>query len=214
MPMDDKNGKMRILIADDHFVVRIGLAAVIDSQPDMTVVDQAENGQQAVDLFIRHKPDIVLIDLRMPVLSGLEATRRIRREFPNARIVVLTTFDGDEDIYRALEAGAGAYLLKHTLKDELIAAIRAVHQGKRYIPSGVAMRLAERPPLSDLTERELEVLRLMARGLPNSDIATTLSISVGTVKTHINRILSKMGVRDRTQAVTTAIQRGLVHPSQ
>jgi two-component system NarL family response regulator len=211
--MDD-NGRIRILVADDHFVVRIGLAAVIDSQPDMTVVDQAENGQEAVDLYRKHVPDVLVVDLRMPVLSGLEATSAIRREFPDAHIVVLTTFDGDEDIFRALQAGAGAYLLKHTLKDELIAAIKAVHQGKRHIPAGVAMRLAERPPLSDLTDRELEVLNLMARGMPNSEIATNLSISVGTVKTHINRILSKLGARDRTQAVTTAIQRGLVHPGR
>jgi two-component system NarL family response regulator len=209
--MDDK-GRIQILVADDHFVVRIGLAAVIDSQPDMVVVGQAENGQEAVDLYRKNTPDVLLIDLRMPMLSGLEATSAIRKEFPDARIVVLTTFDGDEDIYRALQAGAGAYLLKHTLREELITAIRAVYQGKRYIPTGVAQRLAERPPLSDLTERELEVLRLMAKGFPNSDIATTLSISVGTVKTHINRILNKLGARDRTQAVTSAIQRGLVHP--
>ena len=210
----ESNGKIRVLVADDHFVVRIGLAAVIDAQPDMIVIDQAENGQQAIELYRKHSPDVVLMDLRMPVVSGLEATTAIRKDFPDARIVVLTTFDGDEDIFRALQAGAGAYLLKHTLKEELLAAIKAVNQGKRYIPTGVAMRLAERPPLSDLTDREIEVLRLMAEGLSNSDISATLSISVGTVKTHINRILSKLGARDRTQAVTTAIQRGLVHPGK
>jgi len=210
----ESNGKIRVLVADDHFVVRIGLAAVIDAQPDMIVIDQAENGQQAIELYRKHSPDVVLMDLRMPVVSGLEATTAIRKDFPDARIVVLTTFDGDEDIFRALQAGAGAYLLKHTLKEELLAAIKAVNQGKRYIPTGVAMRLAERPPLSDLTDREIEVLRLMAEGLSNSDISDTLSISVGTVKTHINRILSKLGARDRTQAVTTAIQRGLVHPGK
>src|SRR5262249_26760 len=185
----ESNGKIRVLVADDHFVVRIGLAAVIDAQPDMIVIDQAENGQQAIELYRKHSPDVVLMDLRMPVVSGLEATTAIRKDFPDARMGVLTTFDGDEDIFRALQAGAGAYLLKHTLKEELLAAIKAVNQGKRYIPTGVAMRLAERPPLSDLTDREIEVLRLMAEGLSNSDISATLSISVGTVKTHINRIL-------------------------
>lgn len=207
----EENYRIRILIADDHFVVRMGLAALINSQPDMEVVAEAGNGRQAIDLFREHQPDVILMDLRMPVMPGLDATRSIMSEYPGARIVVLTTYDGDEDIYRALQAGAKAYLLKDVLGDGLLAAIREVHAGRRHLPANVAARLAGRLPLSNLTSRELEVLELIAKGMTNGDIAAALGISNGTVKIHVNNILSKLGVSDRTQATATALQRGIVH---
>ena len=202
---------IRILVADDNFLVRLGLGAVLNAQSGMTVIAEAGNGRQAVELFRQHTPDIVLMDLRMPLMTGVEATRAIRSEDPGARIIVLTTYDGDEDIYRALQAGARAYLLKDVLREDLLAAIRAVHAGQRHIPPAVAARLAERLPLSDLTARELEVLNLIVKGMSNSEIGAALTISTGTVKIHVNNILSKLGVSDRTQAATTALQRGIVH---
>jgi two-component system NarL family response regulator len=202
---------IRILIVDDHFVVRMGLTTVINAQPDMRVVAEAGNGRQALELFREHKPDITLMDLRMPIMSGLEATKAIRDEFPDARIIVLSTYDGDEDIYRALEAGAWSYLFKDALKGDLLTAIHEVGSGRRYIPRAVAARLAERLPLSDLTPRETEVLKLIVKGSSNSEIAKSLAISIGTVKIHVNNILSKLGVNDRTQAATTALSRGIVH---
>jgi DNA-binding NarL/FixJ family response regulator len=202
---------IRILIADDHFVVRMGLTAVIHTQPDMTVVAEATTGRQAVELFRAHRPDIALMDLRMPEMDGIEAITAIRQEFPESRFIVLTTYDGDEDIYRALQAGARAYLLKDMLRDGLVEAIRAVHAGQRRLPAEVANRLAERMNRTELTARELEVLRLIVLGRSNKEIAAELSIAEGTVKIHINNILSKLGVSDRTQAATFALQRGIVH---
>ena len=207
----DEGNSIRILVADDNFLVRLGLGAVLNAQSGMTVVAEAGNGRQAVELFRQHMPDIVLMDLRMPLMTGVEATKDIRSEYPGARIIVLTTYDGDEDIYRALQAGARAYLLKDVLREDLLAAIRAVHAGQRHIPPAVAARLAERLPLSDLTARELEVLKLIVKGMSNSEIGAALTISTGTVKIHVNNILSKLGVSDRTQAATTALQRGIVH---
>src|SRR5882672_2943302 len=207
----DEGNSIRILVADDNFLVRLGLGAVLNAQSGMTVVAEAGNGRQAVELFRQHTPDIVLMDLRMPLMTGVEATKAIRSEDPGARIIVLTTYDGDEDIYRALQAGARAYLLKDVLREDLLAAIRAVHAGQRHIPPAVAARLAERLPLSDLTARELEVLKLIVKGMSNSEIGAALTISTGTVKIHVNNILSKLGVSDRTQAATTALQRGIVH---
>ena len=207
----DEAKPIRILVADDNFLVRLGLGAVLNAQSGMTVVAEAGNGRQAVELFRQHTPDVVLMDLRMPLMTGVEATRAIRIEYPGARIIVLTTYDGDEDIYRALQAGARAYLLKDVLREELLSAIRAVHLGQFHIPPAVAARLAERLPLSDLTARELEVLKLIVKGMSNSEIGTALTISTGTVKIHVNNILSKLGVSDRTQAATTALQRGIVH---
>ena len=206
---DDK--PIRVLIADDHFVVRMGLAAVIKTQPDMDVVAEATTGKQAVELFRQHRPDITLMDLRMPEMDGIEAITAIRQEFPESRFIVLTTYDGDEDIYRALQAGARAYLLKDMLRDGLVEAIRAVHAGQRRIPAEVANRLAERMNRTELTARELEVLRLIVLGRNNKEIAAELRIAEGTVKIHINNILSKLGVSDRTQAATFALQRGIVH---
>src|SRR4051794_7199460 len=177
----------------------------------MEVIAQGVNGQQAIELYREHKPDITLMDLRMPVLSGVDAISKIRTEFPDARIIVLTTYDGDEDIYRSLQAGAQGYLLKDMFFEELESAIRKVHGGARQLPTVVAERLAERMSGSDLTGREMEVLEEIVRGHSNKEIAALLRISEATVKSHINNILSKLGVTDRTQAATTALQRGIVH---
>jgi two-component system NarL family response regulator len=201
---------IRILVADDHNVVRQGLVALIGTVSDMTVVAEAADGLQAVELFRKHQPDVTIMDLRLPVMSGVDAIANIRRDFPSARILVLTTFDGDENIFRALQAGAKGYLLKDMFGDELMEAIRGVHAGKTRIPAPIAQRLAERMGGPSLTNRELEVLKLIVSGKSNKDIGNELSISEATVKTHINNILSKLGVSDRTQAATTALQRGIV----
>jgi DNA-binding NarL/FixJ family response regulator len=203
--------QIRILVVDDHHVVRQGIVALIKSVEDMTVVAEASDGRQAVESFRRHKPDVTIMDLRLPVMTGVEAITEIRRDFPAARVIVLTTFDGDEDIYRALQAGAKGYLLKDMFGDDLMDAIRAVHAGKSRIPAAVAQRLADRMVGSELTLRELDVLKLIVSGKSNKEIGNLLSISEATVKTHINNLLSKMGVSDRTQAATTALQRGIVH---
>jgi two-component system NarL family response regulator len=177
----------------------------------MEVVAEGINGEQAIELYRQHKPDVMLIDLRMPVIGGVEAITKIRQEFPEARLIVLTTYDGDEDIYRSLQAGAKGYLLKDMFFEELETAIRSVHAGARRIPAVIAERLAERMSGSALTDRELEVLELIVKGQSNKEIAKSLTISEATVKSHINSLLSKLGVTDRTQAATTALQRGLVH---
>jgi len=205
--------KIRIMVVEDHHVVRQGLVALLNTVPDMRVVAEGADGKQAVDLFRRHEPDVTLMDLRMPTMSGVDAVIEIRRNFPAARIIVLTTFDGDEDIYRALQAGARAYLLKGMFGDELMDAIRAVHAGKSRIPPVVAERLATRMGSPGLTARELDVLKLIVAGKSNKEIGEELRISEATVKTHINNILSKLGVTDRTQATTAALQRGIVHLS-
>lgn len=206
-----KDKPIRILIADDHFVVRMGLAAVINTQSDMQVVAEAANGVQATELFRQHLPDVTLMDLRMPQMQGVEAITAIRSEFPNSRFIVLTTYDGDEDIYRALQAGARGYLLKDMVGDSLLDAIRAVHAGQRRIPPEVANRLAERMFRSELSVREMEVLRLIVKGKSNKEIASDLGVAEGTVKIHINNMLSKLGVSDRTQATTFALQHGIIH---
>ena len=207
----NEESSIRILVADDHLVVRIGLVTLINTQPDMVVVAEAANGQHGVELYRQHRPDVTLVDLRMPVMSGVEMITAIRGEFPEARMIVLTTYEGDEDIYRALQAGARAYLLKSIAREEFLEAIRAVHVGQHRIPPAVAARLAERMPRSELTSRELEVLKLIVKGMSNKEIASTLIISDHTVKNHINNILSKMEVTDRTQAATAALHRGFVH---
>lgn len=202
---------IRIMIVEDHAIVRQGLAALLGTVPDFSVVAEAEDLSQAVVQFQRQQPDITLMDLRLGKSMGVDAIARIREQFPEARIIVLTTFDGDEDIYRALQAGARGYLLKGMDSDELIEAIRAVHAGKKRIPAPVAERLAERMSGPALTTREVEVLRQIVLGANNKEIAAALNISEATVKTHINNLLSKLGVSDRTQAATTALQRGIVH---
>ena len=203
--------KIRIIVIDDQAVVRQGFVSLINTVADMEVIAQGINGQQALELYREHQPDITLMDLRMPVMSGVDAIAKIRHEFPDARIIVLTTYDGDEDIYRALQAGAQGYLLKDMFFEELEDAIRKVHAGARRLPPVVAERLAERMNASELTARELEVLQEIVKGKTNKEIASALRISEATVKSHINNILGKLGVTDRTQAATRALQRGIVH---
>lgn len=202
---------IRLLIADDHPVVREGLAAMLNRRADMTVVGEASSGREALALYRREQPDVTLMDLRMPELGGVEAIATLRAEFPNARFIVLTTYDGDEDIARALKAGAQAYLLKDTPRDELLDAIRAVHAGGKRIAPEMAAKLADRLTTPELTERELEVLKLIVAGQSNKEIGATLAITEGTVKVHVNNLLGKLGVSDRTQAVTEALRRGIVH---
>lgn len=202
---------IQIMVVDDHHIVRQGLVALIATIPDMKVIAEASDGAQAVELYRKHRPDITLMDLRLPNVNGVDAIAQIRSQAHEARIIVLTTFDGDEDIYRALQAGAKGYLLKGMTADELTDAIRTVHAGKSRIPAVVAERLAERMGGPSLTGRELEVLKHIVGGGSNKEIASALFISEATVKTHINSILSKLGVSDRTQAATTALQRGIVH---
>ncbi len=201
---------IRILIADDHSVVREGLAAMIARRADMQVVAEAGDGRQAVDLARRHRPDVILLDLRMPELGGVAAIHQIAADVPAARVIVLTTFDGDEDIFRALQAGARAYLLKDTPREALLEAIRAVHAGQKRIPPEVAAKLADRLLAPELSARELDVLRQIVAGRSNKEAGAALGISEGTVKVHVNSLLGKLGVADRTQAVTEALRRGLV----
>jgi DNA-binding NarL/FixJ family response regulator len=201
---------IRVLIVEDHNVVREGLAALLSVADGLEVVGQAADGAEAVAQFRKHQPDITLVDLRLPRMSGVDVIERVRMETPNARFIVLTTYDGDEDIYRALKAGARAYLLKGMTSEELIGTIRAVHAGKSYIPPAIAERLAERMGAQDLTPREFDVLEHIVQGRSNKEIAAELEVSEATVKTHINSLLGKLGVTDRTQAATAAIQRGIV----
>lgn len=203
--------RIRILIAEDHLIARVGVTTIVNMQPDMTVVAEAASGQQAVELFRKHLPDVTLLDLRMPVMSGVEAAIAIRREYPEARLIALTTYGGDEDIRRALQAGVQAYLTKDVLHDELLKAIRAVHAGETYLPPSVAATLAAQLPGSVLSAREMEVLSLIVGGLANKQIAYKLNIAEHTVKNHVKNILAKLGVADRTQAATAAIQRGIIH---
>jgi len=193
------DNKIRIVVIDDQAVVRQGFVSLINTVVDMEVIAEGTNGQQAIDLYREHKPDIMLIDLRMPVLSGVEAIAAIRREFPAARIIVLTTYDGDEDIYRSLQAGAQGYLLKDVFFEDLEESIRKVHAGSRRIPSVVAERLAERMSGSDLTGRELEVLQQIVAGKSNKETAATLFLSVHTVEDALKRIYRKLDVRSRTE---------------
>ena len=193
---------IRILVAEDHLVARVGVSTIVNMQPDMTVVAEAGNGQQAVELYRKHMPDVALLDMRMPIMSGVEAATAIRAQFPNARMIALTTYGGDEDIRRALAAGVQAYLTKDVLHDELLKAIRAVHAGQTYLPAGVAAALAAQMPRPDLSAREVQVLELIVRGLANKQIAYSLNIAEHTVKNHVKNILSKLGVQDRTQAAT------------
>jgi DNA-binding NarL/FixJ family response regulator len=203
--------QIRILIAEDHLIARAGVGAIVNAQPDMAVVAEATNGQQAVALFRKHRPDMALMDMRMPVMNGVDAVSAIRAEFPSARVVALSTYGGDEDIHRAFLAGVQSYLTKDVLHDELIQAIRSVHAGERYVPPAIAAALAAQQPRADLSAREFEVLTRIVDGLSNKQIAYALSIAEHTVKNHVKSILSKLGVEDRTQAATAAIQRGIVH---
>ena len=203
--------QIRVLVGEDHLVARVGVVTIVNMQPDMTVVAEASNGQQAVELYRQYQPDVTLLDLRMPGMGGVEAAQQIRSEFPNARMIALTTYGGDEDIRRALAAGVQAYLTKDVLHDELLKAIHAVYAGQTYLPAAVAASLAAQMPRQDLSAREVQVLELIVQGLANKQIAFALNIAEHTVKNHVKNILSKLGVQDRTQAATAAIQRGIVH---
>lgn len=205
--------KLRIMLVDDHYLVRVGLASIIALEPDMEVCAEAATGEQAVALFRTRRPDVTLMDLRLPGIGGSEATLAIRAEFPEARIMVLSVYAGDEEIYNALQAGALAYLVKSVQREELVHAIRKVATGQRHIPQDVAARLAERLSRSQLSARELDVLRLLVGGRRNREIATALDITEGTVKLHVSSILGKLGVADRTEAVTVALKRGIVQLS-
>ena len=200
-----------ILIAEDHLIARVGVKTIINMQPDMTVVGEAANGVQAVELHRKHHPDITLMDMRMPGMGGLDAIIAIRADQPNARIIALSTYGGDEDIRRALQAGVRAYLTKDVLHDELIRAIHAVQLGEMYLPAPVTALLAASTLPADLSSREMDVLSLIVKGHSNKQIAHDLSIAEHTVKNHVKSILSKLGVDDRTQAATAAIQRGIIH---
>jgi two-component system, NarL family, response regulator len=201
---------IHVLIVDDHVMVAQGLTTLLESQPDIKVIGRASNGREAIDLFRQSQPDIVLMDLRMPEMGGVEATIAIRAEFKQARIIVLTTYDGDEDIYRGLQAGAKGYILKDAEAQELLSAIRVVHGGQQYIPPAVGAKLAERMGIPQLSNRELEVLNWMARGKNNQEISTALSISESTVKFHTKNIMSKLGASDRAQAIVAALKRGVI----
>jgi DNA-binding NarL/FixJ family response regulator len=203
--------RIRILIAEDHTVVRDGLVAIIKQEKDLDVVAETGDGRKAVELWKKHRPDVTLMDLRMPELDGVNAIYEIRAAEPNARVIVLTTFDGDEDIYRGMRAGAKSYLLKDVRREELFQCIREVHAGKTFVPPAIAAKLAERLPTEELSPRELEVLRLLAEGKPNKLIGVALSIAEVTVKSHVQSLFKKLNVLSRTEAIAVANRRGLLH---
>ncbi len=206
-----RSAPIQLLIADDHTVVRDGLVAIIKQQEDMEVVAEIGDGRQAVEQWKLHRPDVTLMDLQMPALDGVNAIYQIRAADPNARIIILTTFDGDEDIYRGMRAGAKSYLLKDARREELFQCIREVHAGRTFLPPAVAAKLAERLPAEELTPRELEVLRLLAEGKPNKLIGADLGITEVTVKSHAQSLFRKLNVLSRTEAIAVANRRGLLH---
>jgi DNA-binding NarL/FixJ family response regulator len=201
---------IRILTVDDHALLREGIAALVNAEPDMKLVDEASNGQEAVEKFRLYRPDVTLMDLQMPGLNGVEAIGQIQTEFPGARIIVLTTYTGDVQVLRALRAGARAYILKGHVHRELLETIRAVHAGQKRIPPEIAAELAQHAADDELTAREIDVLRLIAAGNANKHIADQLSIGEATVKSHVTNILSKLGANDRSHAVTIALKRGII----
>ena len=201
---------IRILVVDDHFMVRMGLSASLNVEPDMEVVAEVGTGEDALPAYRKHRPGVVLMDLRLPGMSGADCTAAMIREFPDAAILMLSTHSGEEEIYRALHAGARGYLVKSILREELLRAVREVHQGRHYVDPVVASHLAERRLHRALSAREVEVLRMVAKGLGNKEIASALSIAEVTVKLHVSHVLEKLGVKDRTQAATVALQRGII----
>ncbi len=200
-----------VLSVDDHDLVRKGIAAILATEADLRLIAEANTAQEALRLFREHRPDITLMDLRLPDKSGIETTHEIRKEFPDARIIALTSYDGDQDIYRSLEAGVRGYLLKDMVHTEVVRAIRTVHAGKRYIPLEVTQQVNGFFPEVALTPRETEVLTLVARGFGNKEVGDMLGTAPGTVKAHVQSILSKLGAKDRTHAVTLALRRGIIH---
>lgn len=209
--MEKKAGKTKVLIVDDHPIMRVGIAAIVNARKDMSVVAEAGTGKEAVEVFEKYRPDITLMDLRLPGMSGVQAIRTIIKSHPQACIVVLTTYEGDEDIYQALEAGARSYVIKGMPHEALIEALRIAHSGRRYLPYPVSQALASRTPNSDFSPREREVLSFLVRGRSNKEIAADLGITEATVKCHVGVILMQLKVNDRTQAVIAALQRGLAH---
>jgi DNA-binding NarL/FixJ family response regulator len=201
---------IRILAVDDHPLLRKGIAALVNAEPDMKLVGEASNGQEAIESFRLHRPDVTLMDIQMPSFNGIEATSAIQSEFPDARIIVLTTYTGDAQVLRALKAGARAYILKGHVHRELLESIRAVHAGQKRIPPDVAAQLAEHATDDELTSREIDVLRLIAAGNSNKLVADQLSIGEATVKSHVTNILSKLGANDRAHAVTIGLKRGII----
>ena len=199
-----------VLTVDDHALLREGIAALVNAESDMKLIAEASNGQEAIEKFRLHRPDVTLMDLQMPALNGIDAIIGIRGEFPNARIIVLTTYAGDVQVLRALKAGARGYILKGHVRRELLDTIRAVHAGQKRIPPEVAAELAEHYAEDELSSREIDVLRLIAAGNPNKEIAAQLSIAEDTVKSHVTNILAKLGANDRTHAVTIGLKRGII----
>jgi len=208
--MRTDSGPIRVLTVDDHPLLREGIAALVNGENDMQLVAEATNGQEAIEQYRLHRPDVTLMDLQMPTLNGIEAIVGIRTEYPNARIIVLTTYTGDVQVVRALKAGARGYILKEQVHRELLDTIRAVHAGHKRIPPEVAAELAEHCAEDDLTTREIDVLRLIATGNANKEIAARLSIAEETVKSHVTNIMAKLGANDRTHAVTIGLKRGII----
>ena len=206
------NEKIRILVAEDHLIARLGVVGIISLQPDMTVVAEAADGSRAVELYRVHNPDIALLDMRMPKLSGLEAAIKIRAKRPDARLIALTSFGSDEDIRRAFDAGVKGFLTKSVLREELLTAIRSVHAGQQYIPEHIAARLADHQKRPKLSRREVEILELLARGMANKEIAFQLKIAEGTTKNYIKQACEKLGVQDRLQAAVVGLKRGIIQP--
>ncbi len=214
MTPDLRSSPIRILIVDDHPVVLAGLTSMLSTQPDLEVVGSASGGEEALQMLHTRSADILLLDLRMPGMSGIDTLLALKAQRSSVRAIILTSFETDEDIYRSVQAGAQGYVLKGAPQADVVEAIHTVHAGKRYFPSDVAARLAERMMRSDLTARELEVLHMLARGLTNKEIGSALRISGNTVRNHVNSIIEKLEVSDRTEAATTAIQRGIIEVSQ
>ena len=207
----NEHTRIRVLIVDDHEMLRLGVGVVLGNEPDLALAGEAANGHEAIESYRKLRPDVVLMDLRMPGIGGVEAIERIRAEFPEARIVALSTYEGDTDIYRALEAGAQGYLFKDMLRTQLVSTLRDVCKGQRSIPPAVAARLAEHTPRVELTARELEVLEYVAKGLRNKEIAFAIGTTDGTIKVHITNLMGKLGAADRTDAVTIGLRRGIIH---
>ncbi len=204
------SAKIRLLLVDDHFIMRLGLVTAINQEPDMMVVAECGRGEQAIELFRQHRPDVTVMDLRLPGISGIEATAAIRSECAEARIILFSNYETEEDVFRATEAGAVAYLGKSIAPTELIAAVRRGPSGKTYFPESIAAKLAARGSRPPLTDRELVILRLIVLGRCNKEIAAELNIAANTVRNHLSNVMQKLGVRDRTEAATMAIQRGII----